>query len=772
MPEPTLIQGLLGPTNTGKTHRAVERMLEHATGMIGLPLRLLAREVYDRVSTRVGEGRVALMTGEEKRIPPRPDYWVCTVEAMPLDLAVDFLAVDEIQLAAHPQRGHVFTDRLLHARGEKETWFLGSDTATSVLSELVPTAKISGAPRFSKLSAAETVPLSRVPRRSAVVAFSMEQVYELAERLRVLRGGTAVVLGALSPRARNAQVAMFQSGEVDYLVATDAIGMGLNLDVRHVAFASLRKFDGRVARELDAAELGQIAGRAGRHLQDGSFSALSPHVIPGEVRAQIESQRFAPLRKVIWRSSELDFGSVASLTASLKTPAPRRILTRVSQAEDEAALAALLQRADVRERATSESRVALLWEVCTVPDFRRLLFEDHVGQLASVFVELCDHGRLRADFVRAGVAPLEDLTGDVDTLVARIASVRTWTYLANRPSWLDAATRWQEHTRSLEDQLSDALHARLVQRFVDEPAPKANAAPRPRRRLTEAETKPVDPRHPFAALKGLRASLAPKEPETTASPTAWMESLIDAPHPRFTLNGKAQVVLAPEGEVLARLVAGSSVTLPDVHLETSPSLAALGGGARARLLRRLVAWSRDEVSALLEPVEAAAGGAVDAAWWRGLRHQLAQGLGCALTAEVDGVLADPMAVDREALAARGLVLGARVVFARALLSPEAVARRVTLVRVRYGAGVRAPSAGAASMAAEPGVSPRAYLAMGYPVMGGRAVRADVVERIAAACATEDGRRSPFASWLGCGAREAERVVAAIAPQVSERAPAV
>ncbi len=772
MPEPTLIQGLLGPTNTGKTHRAVERMLEHATGMIGLPLRLLAREVYDRVSTRVGEGRVALMTGEEKRIPPKPDYWVCTVEAMPLDLAVDFLAVDEIQLAAHPQRGHVFTDRLLHARGEKETWFLGSDTATSVLSELVPTAKISGAPRFSKLSAAETVPLARVPRRSAVVAFSMEQVYELAERLRVLRGGTAVVLGALSPRARNAQVAMFQSGEVDYLVATDAIGMGLNLDVRHVAFASLRKFDGRVARELDAAELGQIAGRAGRHLQDGSFSALSPHVIPGEVRAQIESQRFAPLRKVVWRSSELDFGSVASLTASLKTPAPRRILTRVSQAEDEAVLAALLQRADVRDRATSESRVALLWEVCTVPDFRRLLFEDHVGQLAAVFVELCDHGRLRADFVRAGVAPLEDLTGDVDTLVARIASVRTWTYLANRPSWLDAATRWQEHTRSLEDQLSDALHARLVQRFVDEPAPKANAAPRPRRRLTEAETKPVDPRHPFAALKGLRASLAPKEPETTASPTAWMESLIDAPHPRFTLNGKGQVVLAPEGEVLARLVAGTSVTLPDVHLETSHSLAALGGGARARLLRRLVAWSRDEVSALLEPVEAAAGEAVDAAWWRGLRHQLAQGLGCALTAEVDGVLADPAAVDREALAARGLVLGARVVFARALLSPEAVARRVTLVRVRYGAGVGAPATGAASIAAEPGVSPRAYLAMGYPVMGGRAVRADVVERIAAACATEDGRRSPFASWLGCGAREAERVVAAIAPQVSERAPAV
>ena len=763
MREPTLIQALLGPTNTGKTHRAVERMLEHRTGMIGLPLRLLAREVYDRVSTRVGEGRVALMTGEEKRVPPRPDYWVCTVEAMPLDRPVDFLAVDEIQLAAHPQRGHVFTDRLLHARGEKETWFLGSDTATAVLGELVPVAKVSSAPRFSKLSAAETVPLARVPRRSAVVAFSMEQVYELAERLRALRGGTAVVLGALSPRARNAQVAMFQSGEVDYLVATDAIGMGLNLDVRHVAFASLRKFDGRAARELDPAELGQIAGRAGRHLQDGTFSALAPHVIPAEVRAQIESQRFAPLRKVVWRSSALDFSSVAALAAALRSPAPRRMLTRVSQAEDEAALAALLQRDDVRARAVGEARVALLWEVCTVPDFRRLLFEDHVGQLAAVFVELCDHGRLRTDFVRAGVAPLEDPTGDVDALVARIASVRTWTYLAHRPSWVDAASRWQEHTRALEDQLSDALHARLVQRFVDEPAPRPQAAPRPRRRITEAEARPVDPRHPFAALRGLRAALAPKEPETTASPTAWMESLVDAPHDRFTLNGKGQVVLAPEGDVLARLVAGSSVTLPDVHLETSPALAALGGGARARLLRRLVAWSRDEVGALLAPVAAAAGEAVDAAWWRGLHHQLAQGLGCALTAEVDGVLADPGAADREALAARGLVLGSRVVFARALLAPEAVARRVTLVRARYGAGVAAPAAGAPSMAAATGVSPRAYLAMGYPVMGGRAVRADVVERIAAACATEEGRRSPFAQWLGCGARETAAVLAAIAP---------
>lgn len=271
MPEASPITAVLGPTNTGKTHRAIERMLEHDSGMIGLPLRLLAREVYDRITARIGEGSVALITGEEKRVPKRPRYWICTVEAMPVDLEVDFLAIDEIQLAAHDQRGHVFTDRLLNARGKRETWFLGADTMRPLIAELVPAAKLAQHPRLSSLVYAGASKLSKMPPRSAVVAFGAAQVYEVAERLRALRGGAAVVLGALSPRTRNAQVALFQSGEVDYLVATDAIGMGLNLDVGHVAFAGLRKFDGRDVRDLETAELSQIAGRAGRYLNDGSF---------------------------------------------------------------------------------------------------------------------------------------------------------------------------------------------------------------------------------------------------------------------------------------------------------------------------------------------------------------------------------------------------------------------------------------------------------------------------------------------------------------------
>ncbi|MEZ4382829.1 MAG: helicase-related protein [Nannocystaceae bacterium] len=319
------VTALLGPTNTGKTHRAIERMLDHRTGMIGLPLRLLAREVYDRVSARVGEGTVALVTGEEKRVPARPRYWVCTVESMPVDRPVDFLAVDEIQLAAHRQRGHVFTDRLLRARGRVETWVLGAWTIAPLLRELLPDARIDSRPRFSELRHVGESKLSSLPPRTAVVAFTAERVYELAERLRRRRGGAAVVLGALSPRTRNAQVAMYQAGEVDYLVATDAIGMGLNMDVDHVAFAGLDKFDGREHRPLERDELAQIAGRAGRFQRDGTFGTIEEvGPLPPPVAAAIERHSFAPLPRLVWRSADLDFRSIDALIASLRQGARGR----------------------------------------------------------------------------------------------------------------------------------------------------------------------------------------------------------------------------------------------------------------------------------------------------------------------------------------------------------------------------------------------------------------------------------------------------------------
>jgi len=336
--------------------------------MIGLPLRLLAREVYDRVTARVGEGAVALVTGEEKRLPPRPRYWVCTVEAMPIEREVDFIAIDEVQLCGHRERGHVFTDRLLHGRGRQETWFLGADTIRPILERLVPTTVIDRRPRLSRLLGAGALPLRGLPPRTAVVAFSAGAVYRLAERLRVRRGGAAVVLGALSPRARNAQVALYQAGEVDYLVATDAIGMGLNMDVDCVAFAELCKFDGRQTRELDEAELAQIAGRAGRHHNDGRFATLAPlPPLPAAVSHAIEDHRFPVQRRILWRSRDLDTSSVDALVASLRQRPFAACLELQDGAEDTRALLRLAQDREVMARTRDAESVGLLWEVCQIP---------------------------------------------------------------------------------------------------------------------------------------------------------------------------------------------------------------------------------------------------------------------------------------------------------------------------------------------------------------------------------------------------------------------
>lgn len=730
--------------------------------MIGLPLRLLAREVYDRITVRIGEDRVALLTGEEKRVPKRPDYWVCTVEAMPTDLDVDFVAVDEIQLAAHNQRGHVFTDRLLHARGRKETWLMGADTMRSLLEDLVPAAQVTRHPRLSRLTCAGSVPLGRVAPRSAVVAFSMAQVYALAERLRAIRGGTAVVLGGLSPRTRNAQVAMFQSGEVDWLVATDAIGMGLNLDVRHVAFAALRKFDGRDVRSLDAAELGQIAGRAGRYIQDGTFGSVAPLVLPTELVTAVEAQVFSPVRQVYWRRHDLEFTSLAALTACLRTPPRMACLRRIPSAEDEAALAALVQRPEVLARTGSSDAIRLLWDVCTVPDFRKLLFEDHVLFLGTLYDALTSgSGRLSEDWLAAHVDPLDDPEGDVDTLVARIASVRTWTYVANQSRWLDRAAHWQERTRAVEDRLSDALHVRLVARFVEGAAAPARplATRRARTRRAPQEATDCPPGHPFAALRALRDTMATRAPETPRTGArAWIDALVEAPHARFSLDLAGRI---RDGErILAELVPGPSVTLPGVRLV---DIEDAGAGAHARILRRLVAWTRDAVGALLAPLRPP-GDASPAL--RGLLYRLEHGLGTTETGPEDTATTGDGALtldNRAWLASRGVRVGLCLAFAPALLRPEATAVRSTLAAVHWGTprSFGPPVPGAVSLLPVRGVPRVAYTALGYPVFGPRAVRADVVERVAAEILRPDGDPTRAARWLGCPAREAAAVIAAL-----------
>ncbi|WP_048860127.1 helicase-related protein, partial [Acidisphaera rubrifaciens] len=465
---PARVRAVLGPTNTGKTHLAIERLLAHRSGIIGFPLRLLARENYDRMVARKGARHVALITGEEKVIPPEARWFACTVEAMPLDRPVEFLAVDEIQLCADPDRGHVFTDRLLHARGLVETMFLGAETIRRLLQRLVPQAEIETRPRLSQITHAGAAKLIRLPPRSAVVAFSAGEVYAIAELLRRRRGGCAVVMGRLSPRTRNAQVALYQDKEVDFLVATDAIGMGLNMDVNHVAFASLTKFDGHRPRRLTAAELAQIAGRAGRGMRDGTFgtTGTSPP-IPEEIVDAVEAHRFDPIEQLCWRNDTLDFSSIDNLLTSLAAPPPLPGLVRGNDASDMDTLSVLARDPAIRAASVGGGRLRLLWDACQIPDFRKLADDSHARLCARVFTHVVQDGALPAAWLTSAFDALGRTEGDIDTLMQRLAGVRVWSYIAARTDWLRDAAHWQERARAIEDAISDALHERLTARFVD-----------------------------------------------------------------------------------------------------------------------------------------------------------------------------------------------------------------------------------------------------------------------------------------------------------------
>ncbi len=462
------VTAVLGPTNTGKTHLAIERMLAHSSGMIGLPLRLLAREVYNKVVDRVGKDAVALITGEEKIKPPNPRFWVSTVEAMPRDLDVAFLAIDEVQLGADFERGHVFTDRMLNARAREETLVLGAATVRPMVEKLLPGAHIISRPRLSMLTYAGEKKLTRLPSRSAIVAFSAEEVYAIAELIRRQRGGAAVVLGALSPRTRNAQVALIQSGDVDYLVATDAIGMGLNLDVDHVAFASDRKFDGYQFRKLNPAELAQIAGRAGRATRDGTFGTTGRcDPFEPELVQALESHNFEPIRLLQWRNTDLDFASIGALQASLAATPNEQGLTRAPIGEDILVLEHAARDEDVRALACNPAAIARLWDACQVPDYRKIAPATHAELVVTLYGFLMREGNIPTDWFARQVAHADRTDGDIDTLSNRIAHVRTWTFVANRPDWLADPEHWQGVTRAVEDKLSDALHERLAERFVD-----------------------------------------------------------------------------------------------------------------------------------------------------------------------------------------------------------------------------------------------------------------------------------------------------------------
>lgn len=731
---PSVIRALLGPTNTGKTHRAIGRMLEHDSGMIGLPLRLLAREVYDRVVAAVGAEDVALCTGEEKRIPRRARYWVCTVEAMPMDRAADFMAVDEIQLGAHRERGHVFTDRLLHARGRRETWFMGADTMRPIMKELVPTAEISSQPRLSQLRSSGASSMAALPPRTAVVAFSMARVYELAERLRRRRGGAAVVLGALSPRARNAQVALYESGEVDYMVATDAIGMGLNMNVHHVAFADSRKFDGREARLLELTELAQIAGRAGRYLADGTFGTVSPlPAFDERVIHDIENHRFADVARLMWRSSDLEMSTIDELLASLKAMPRSNRLRKAEPAEDERALSELGAMPDVRQRARGREAVELLWEVCRIPDFQQLLVDHHARLLRDIYLQLAGAtGRLSPDWVRQQIERLDATDGGIDELLRRLAFIRTWTYVTHRGAWIDDSAHWQQLTRDVEDRLSDALHERLVQRFVDRGRRRSaggpSAKPRTRRKNdSTGQGAEANAHGPFFVLQAMRDAMAARDSSGgEASPGLGerVDELLEVDEAAWRLERDGRITA--DGRLVGRLTRGSTRVSPHVVVAIDGELSS---AARARVRRQLETVAKARIVQLLEPLrEDPEDGLSPAA--RGVLYQLEGGLGTTLTARAKAQLCDLTPQDRAVLKRMGIVIGDRLVQVPRLGREPALAVRVALTAARTGVGdgVEWPRADAPSIASADVLDDEDYLALGYERLGPRAVRADRVEQ--------------------------------------------
>ncbi len=745
------ITAQVGPTNTGKTHRAVERMLTHETGMIGLPLRLLAREIYDRVTARVGEGAVALVTGEEKRMPPRPRYFICTVEAMPAMREVDFLAVDEIHLAGHVERGHVFTDRMLHWRGRRETWFLGADTIRPILERLVPTAVIERKPRMSRLSWGGNSTVRGLPPRTAVVAFSVDRVYEIAERLRARRGGAAVVMGALSPRARNAQVALYQSGEVDYMVATDAIGMGLNMDVECVAFADLRKFDGRKLRELEDAELAQIAGRAGRHHNHGKFVTLAPlPALPASTVRAIEEHRFPVQKSVFWRNANLDVASLEALAASLARRPPYPCLEPAADSDDTRALARLAADTEIAARCRSGKNVALLWQVCQIPDFRQLQLDDHFKLLRAVFLQLSGpRGRLEKDWIARHLDRLSELQGDIDTLLARMAFIRTWTYITHHTRWLDEARAWQEQARALEDDLSDALHDRLVARFVDAGSRRSRSRARPDGAFAQQ-------------LRDAVARLPGGDSQSPPDTGRWTEELVEAGDDRFGLGDDGLIL--GDGRVLGRMARGADRLRPEVAVTIDD----LGPGAKMRLQRRLVAWTRDLAQTLLAPLRddrlAKLGPAA-----HGILYQIERGLGTALTSRAQTQMRQIDQADRSRLGRAGIKLGRWVVYATTLLRPEAMLVRATLCRAFLGPGIRCeiPAEQTRYFLPAQEVDDETCLAMGFPVLGCVAIRADEVEFLVARVSGGAGA-SAIARRLGCDAEVAAAVFASLAERRRRR----
>ncbi len=799
------VTAVLGPTNTGKTHLAIERMLGHQSGMIGLPLRLLAREVYDKIVARVGPSAVALVTGEEKIKPDSPRYWVSTVEAMPRDVDIDFLAVDEIQLAADLDRGHVFTDRLLNARGRHETLLLGAGTMRDAISELIPEANFISRPRLSKITYSGQKKITRLPKRSAIVAFSAAEVYSIAELIRRQLGGAAVVLGALSPRTRNAQVALYQSGDVDYLVATDAIGMGLNLDVDHVAFASLRKFDGHATRALTPGELGQIAGRAGRYMNDGTFGVTGDaEPLDAEMIERLEQHSFDTIRTLQWRNPRLDFATLDRLRESLREAPKEQRLQRVRMADDVAALEAVSADRAVADRAASPAAVAKLWEVCQVPDYRKISAQNHAELIAGLYGFLMGPGeRIPVDWFAEQVARADRTDGDIDTLATRIAHIRTWTFVSNRADWLDDPVHWQERTRAIEDSLSDALHEQLALRFVDKRTSALMKGLRDKDDLVAdiaSDGAVTVANHFVGRLKGFRFQPDAEADTTGIHGKASRGAAAHVLSKEFSMRARRVAAARPDAfklgrnariiwrdEEIARIEPSDDPLKPTVSLIADDYLS---GPDKEKVQQRLETWIAEIVAERLKPLVDLKAAEDISGLARGIAFRLTEGFG---TLKRDAVAEEMKQLDQPAraqLRKYGVRFGAFNIFLPLLLKPAPAELTLALWTLKEGAAnglspddlPEPPRAGLTSVVVNEQVPEAFYRAAGYHVCGPRAIRVDMLERLAdtirplLAWRPSEDRNTPprgssgdggfmvtpdMMSILGCSAAELSSVLSAL-----------
>lgn len=744
------VNAVLGPTNTGKTHFAIERMVAHGSGIIGLPLRLLAREVYTRVVERVGAQNVALVTGEEKISPPKARFSVCTVEAMPRETKAAFVAIDEIQLAGDLERGHIFTDRLLHLRGREETLLLGSSTMKSILIQLLPGITIVERPRLSQLFYAGQKKITRLPQRAAIVAFSADEVYAIAELIRRQRGGAAVVLGALSPRTRNAQVGLYQEGDVEYLVATDAIGMGLNLDVDHVAFAQDRKFDGYQFRNLNPGELGQIAGRAGRHIKDGTFG-VTGRVAPfdEELVERLQTHQFDSVKVLQWRTEKFDFSSIAGLQRSLDAVPRVEGLTRALPATDQQALEYLSRYPEIADITDRPERVEKLWEACALPDYRRITPAQHADLIQSLYFDLVRRGTVNEDFLAEQVRRADRTDGEIDTLSARIAQIRTWTYVSNRPGWLADPTHWQEKTREIEDRLSDALHERLTKRFVDRRTSVLMKRLRENAML-EAEISVNGDvfveGHAMGQLAGFRFTpiSGMEGPDAKAVQAAAYKALaleFEARAARLHASGNNDLAIGSDGLVrwlgdpVARLIGTDHILHPRVILLADEQLT---GIARDHVAARVERFVNHHISTVLKPLDDLSRAEDLQGLAKGLAFQLVENLGVLFRRDVAD---DVKSLDQDGRASMrryGVRFGAYHIFMPALLKP-APAELITLLwalkhdgldKPGYGDLIPVLAAGRTSVVTDPSYERMFYKLAGFRFLGKRAVRIDILERLA------------------------------------------